>query len=183
MRSGWAISRNEGARSVGDKRAEAAPTILVINDDEEILTLFEEILREAGYNALLYSSAIRDLAEIERLQPDLIIIDYLIGHEDSGWQLLQKIKMRRATATVPIVVCTAATKLLLETSGYLLSKRRSAWSRCRSRSTSTNSSRRSSAPSRSPRSCRLRTGSSMIEPGTRPLGADCAQMAYVLHCQ
>ena len=105
------------------KRAKAAPTILVINDDEEILTLFEEILREAGYTALLYSAAIRDLAEIERLQPDLILIDYLIGHEDSGWQLLQKIKLRRATATIPIVVCTAATKLLLETSGYLLSKR------------------------------------------------------------
>ena len=31
--------------------------------------------------------------------------------------------MRRTTATIPIVVCTAATKLLLETSGYLLSKR------------------------------------------------------------
>jgi DNA-binding response OmpR family regulator len=108
---------------VGEKRAKAAPTILVINDDQEILTLFEEILREAGYNALLYSSAIRDLAEIERLQPALIIIDYLIGHEESGWQLLQKIKMRRTTATIPIVVCSASTKLLLETSGYLLSKR------------------------------------------------------------
>ena len=108
---------------MGEKRAKTAPTILVINDDEEILTLFEEILRESGYNVLLYSSAIRDLTEIERLAPDLIIIDYLIGHEESGWQLLQKIKMRRTTATIPIVVCTAATKLLLETSGYLLSKR------------------------------------------------------------
>ena len=108
---------------MGDQRAKAAPTILVINDDQEILTLFEEILREAGYNALLYSTAIRDLAEIERLKPDLIIIDYLIGHEDSGWQMLQKLKLRRATAPIPIVACTAATKLLLETSGYLLSKR------------------------------------------------------------
>jgi CheY-like chemotaxis protein len=114
---------NSGGTIVGNQRAEVAPTILVINDDQEILTLFEEILREAGYAALLYSSAIRDLAEIERLAPDLIIIDYLIGHEDSGWQLLQKLKLRRATATIPVVVCTAATKLLLETSGYLLSKR------------------------------------------------------------
>ena len=108
---------------MGEKRAKAAPTILVINDDQEILTLFEEILREAGYNVLLSSAAIRDLAEIERIQPDLIIIDYLIGNEDSGWQMLQKIKLRRGIAAIPIVVCTAATKLLLETSGYLLSKR------------------------------------------------------------
>jgi DNA-binding response OmpR family regulator len=108
---------------VDAKCGNTAPTILVINDDQEILTLFEEILREAGYQVLLYSAAIRDLSEIERLAPDLIIIDYLIGREDSGWQLLQKLKLRRATAGIPIVVCTAATKLLLETSGYLLSKR------------------------------------------------------------
>jgi DNA-binding response OmpR family regulator len=117
------LSSLGGYDRVGEKRARAAPTILVINDDQEILTLFEEILHEAGYSVLLYSSAIRDLAEIERLQPNLIIIDYLFGREESGWQLLQKIKMRRATAAIPIIVCTAATKLLLETSGYLLSKR------------------------------------------------------------
>lgn len=105
------------------KRAQAAPTVLVINDDQEILTLFGDLLGEAGYAPLLYSSAISDLAEIERLAPDLIIIDYLIGREDAGWQMLQKLKLRRATANIPIVVCTAATKLLLETSGYLLSKR------------------------------------------------------------
>ncbi len=104
-------------------KREDASRILVINDDQEILTLFEEILCEAGYTVVLYSSAINDLSEIERLGPDLIIIDYLIGSEEAGWQMLQKLKMRRATANLPIIVCTAATKLLLETSGYLLSKR------------------------------------------------------------
>lgn len=107
---------------MGEKRG-SSPKILVINDDQEILTLFEEILRDEGYTVVLYSSAINDLSEIERLGPDLIIIDYLIGSEESGWQMLQKLKMRRATANLPIVVCTAATRLLLETSGYLLSKR------------------------------------------------------------
>ena len=120
----WGQATKAGrAHSVGEKRAKSAPKILVINDDQEILTLFEEILSEVGYTTVLYSSAIHDLTEIEGHAPDLIIIDYLIGREDSGWQLLQKIKMRRATANIPIIVCTAATKLLLETSGYLLSKR------------------------------------------------------------
>ena len=120
----WEAPAGNGRKgSVGGKSGQRAPKVLVINDDQEILTLFGEILGEAGYSAVLYSSAIHDLAEIERLAPDLIIIDYLIGREDSGWQMLQKIKMRRATANLPIIVCTAATKLLLETSGYLLSKR------------------------------------------------------------
>ena len=108
---------------MGEKRTKPAPRVLVINDDQETLTLFEEILSEAGYAPVLYSSAIHDLTEIEALGPDLIIIDYLIRREESGWQMLQKIKMRRATANIPVIVCTAATKLLLETSGYLLSKR------------------------------------------------------------
>src|SRR6476659_2908928 len=109
-------------RALAGKR-ENAPRILVINDDQEILTLFEEILCEAGYTVVLYSSAIHDLSEIERLDPDLVIIDYLIGAEEAGWQMLPKLKMPAATGNLPIVVCTAATKLLLETSGYLLSKR------------------------------------------------------------
>ena len=120
----WGQSRQfERTGLVGDKRTKTAPKILIINDDQEILTLFDELLSEAGYSTVLYSSAIQDLTEIEAVAPDLIIIDYLIGREEGGWQMLQKIKMRRATANIPIIVCTAATKLLQETSGYLLSKR------------------------------------------------------------
>lgn len=96
--------------------------VMVIDDNQEILNLFEEILTEEGYSVSLYSFAVHDMAEVERINPDLIILDYLIGGEELGWQFLQKLKMRRSTADIPVVVCTAAVKAVQEMEGYLKSK-------------------------------------------------------------
>lgn len=96
--------------------------VLVVNDTQEILDLFREILEEEGYRVSLYSYAIRDLSEIEAKDPDLIILDFMIGGEDYGWQLLQKMKMNRATASIPVIVCTAAITLARELEGHLKEK-------------------------------------------------------------
>ncbi len=99
-----------------------APRIMVINDTAEILELFRDILTDEGYEVALYSFRIQDLAEVERVKPDLIILDYIIGGEATGWQTLQKLKMRRSTANIPVVICTAAAKAVHEMEGYLKSK-------------------------------------------------------------
>lgn len=96
--------------------------IMVVNDTQEILELFREILTDEGYEVFLYSYGIQDLAEVERVQPDLIILDHLIGGEAVGWQMLQKLKMRRSTATIPVIVCTAAVKAVQEMEGYMKAK-------------------------------------------------------------
>jgi DNA-binding response OmpR family regulator len=96
-----------------------ATRILVINDTQEILELFDELLREEGYDVVLYSQAIQDMREVERLQPDLIIIDYIFGVEKVGWQMVQKLRMRRSTAKIPLIVCTAAVREIREIEGFL----------------------------------------------------------------
>jgi DNA-binding response OmpR family regulator len=96
--------------------------IMVINDTQEILALFRDILTDEGYEVALYSSAIHDMEEIERVNPDLIILDFIFGHENLGFQILQKLKMRRSTARLPVVVCTAALQAVREMEGFLQSK-------------------------------------------------------------
>lgn len=96
--------------------------ILVINDTQEILTLFQDILTDEGYEAVLYSSAIHDMDEVERQNADLIILDWIFAHENLGFQMLQKLKMRRSTASIPVIVCTAALQAVREMEGYLQSK-------------------------------------------------------------
>mgnify|MGYP001774029797 CR=1 FL=1 len=96
--------------------------ILVVNDTQEILDLFREILTDEGYDVFLYSYGIQDLSEVERIKPDLIILDLLIGGETVGWQMLQKLKMRRSTASIPVIVCTAAVKAAREMEGYMRAK-------------------------------------------------------------
>ncbi len=96
--------------------------IMVVNDTQEILELFEDLLTDEGYEVALYSFGIEDLDEVERVNPDLIILDYIIGGEAVGWQMLQKLKMRRSTAGIPVIVCTAAKNQVQEMEGYLKSK-------------------------------------------------------------
>jgi DNA-binding response OmpR family regulator len=98
------------------------PHILVINDTQEILDLFREILEDEGYRVSLYSSGFSDLREIAAQAPDLVVLDLMIGGEAQGWQMLQKMKMSRATAGIPVVVCTAAVQLARDLEGHLRAK-------------------------------------------------------------
>ena len=105
------------------KNGQPRPThILVINDTQEILELFQEILQDEGYEVTLCSFAIHDIDAVVEHKPDLVILDFLIGGESHGWQMLQKMKMDRRTANIPVIVCTAALNLVRELEGHLHTK-------------------------------------------------------------
>jgi CheY-like chemotaxis protein len=96
--------------------------ILVVNDDPAILQLFQELLTEEGYDVLLdiFARQTSELIETVRsTQPDLVIMDFIIGGEASGWQLLQAARMDRSTRHIPIIVCTAAVRQVTELSTHL----------------------------------------------------------------
>jgi DNA-binding response OmpR family regulator len=99
-----------------------AKLIMVINDTEEILELFEMILSEEGYEVSLYSYQVRELDQVKKVNPDLLIVDQMIMDESPGWQLIQKMKMDQTTAKIPIVVCTAAINKIKELEGHLKEK-------------------------------------------------------------
>jgi CheY-like chemotaxis protein len=97
--------------------------IIVINDTQEILELFRAILEEEmGHEVILDSYKPHMLDVIKEILPDLIISDHVFGEEKIGFQLLQRLKMDRATARIPTIICSAAVKDLKEIEGYLMSK-------------------------------------------------------------
>lgn len=96
--------------------------ILVVNDDPAILELFHDLLVEEGYEVTLdkFTRQTGELLQsIKELEPDLVVMDFIIGREDSGWQLLQAAKMDRSTRDIPVVVCTGAVKQVTELSNHL----------------------------------------------------------------
>ncbi|MCC7451341.1 MAG: response regulator [Anaerolineae bacterium] len=96
--------------------------IVVINDNQTILRLFREILEGEGYEVFLYAYGSPDLDEIKQLKPDLIILDYIVGNEGPGWQVLQVFKMQPETATIPIIICTVWIRYVQEIEGSLNAK-------------------------------------------------------------
>ena len=94
--------------------------VLVVNDTQEILELFSDLLGELGLEVTTMSYPPRELDRVRAVDPDLIILDFVFGEKELlGWQLLQKLKMDRDLATVPIIVCSAAIRTLSELQGYL----------------------------------------------------------------
>src|SRR5436305_5520094 len=96
--------------------------ILVVNDTQEILELFRMILEGEGYEVILSGFPIQQISDVEQINPDLIILDLVFGDEKTGWQMLQMLKMQRSTATIPVIVCTAAHNEVREQEGYLFSQ-------------------------------------------------------------
>ena len=96
--------------------------ILVINDTQEILQLFEEILTGEGYEVVLHSYSTRDVELVKRVLPDLIISDHPPVDEKQAWQFLQKVKMTRETSHIPIVLCTTNSKVVADGEGHLAAK-------------------------------------------------------------
>ncbi len=82
--------------------------ILVIDDDQSILEMFQSILETEGYRVSLAKIVFEEVYEVEQRHPDLIILDFKIGSHHEGWLLLQKLKMYRPTKDIPVFLCAAA---------------------------------------------------------------------------
>jgi DNA-binding response OmpR family regulator len=96
--------------------------ILVINNSDDILALFQKILTTDNCQVFTQFFLNSDLSEVHRIQPDLIILDYYVGREGVGWEFLQLLKMDEATAKLPVLICTTAVKLAHDIAGYLATK-------------------------------------------------------------
>jgi CheY-like chemotaxis protein len=98
------------------------PRILVINASLDILNLFYDILDGQGYEVELSNYTFEGVGTVERLRPDLIILDFIREGQKEEWQLLQMLKMYEKTASIPIILCTAALLIFREQEDYFRSK-------------------------------------------------------------
>jgi DNA-binding response OmpR family regulator len=96
--------------------------ILVVNDTQELLELFRMLLEAEGYKVVLAGFPIQQISDVEDINPDLIILDLVFGDQKTGWQMLQMLKMKRSTASIPVIICTAALSAVREQEGYLVSQ-------------------------------------------------------------
>jgi CheY-like chemotaxis protein len=106
-----------------DSTTDGPRRILVVNDTDEILQLFRDIIEGMGHECVTLTYAPDDLAHVRQTNPDLAIVDFVMGGmEFRGWQLVQKLKMDPRTARIPIIICTGAKREVYEQEGWLTEK-------------------------------------------------------------
>src|SRR5271165_1142562 len=83
--------------------------VLVVDDVPGTLGLLNEALESAGYTVLLAQSAAFALSVIERITPDIILIDAIMPGMD-GFELCRIMKRNAALSGVPIIFMTGLTE-------------------------------------------------------------------------
>ncbi len=100
-----------------------AKLIVVVNDTQEILALFRDLLTGVGYEVGLRAYGKREIEEVRQIAPDLIISDWPpLDREVYGWQFIQMLKMTRETAHIPIIVCTTNLRSIQDNQAWMTSK-------------------------------------------------------------
>ncbi len=85
----------------------AGPRVLVIEDDPTVATLLMDALALDGLDVEGAPTGEAGLALALADPPDVVLLDIVLAGELDGWDVLLSLKTQRATAHVPVVVCTA----------------------------------------------------------------------------
>ncbi len=81
-------------------------TILIVDDEEDIIELIQYNLKTEGYDILTATSGEAAIEIADRDQPDLIVLDLMLPGID-GLEVTQRLKGTHATRDIPIVMLTA----------------------------------------------------------------------------
>lgn len=79
--------------------------ILAVDDDPQILALYERYLGPQGFDVVGLTDPTRALERARQLKPFAITLDIMMPGFD-GWQVLAELKRDRETRDIPVIVCS-----------------------------------------------------------------------------
>jgi CheY-like chemotaxis protein len=94
-------------------RRDSRPRVLVIDDSEDALELYRELLGFHGFRVDLAASGREGLAKASAAPPDVIVLDFSMPEMDGG-EVLRRLATDDRTRTIPVVMVTAAAELVSE---------------------------------------------------------------------
>ena len=86
----------------------AMALIYIVEDDESIREIESIALKNSNYIVSAFENAKEFYKKLDELVPDLILLDVMLPDE-SGYEIVRKLRKRPATQDVPIIMVTAKT--------------------------------------------------------------------------
>ena len=81
-------------------------SVLVVDDNIDVLMIFREILDAHGFAVETAQSGREALERLERGQPSVVLLDIMMP-EMSGLEVLERIRTNQATVDLPVIMVTA----------------------------------------------------------------------------
>jgi CheY-like chemotaxis protein len=88
----------------------AKKTVLVIDDDADLLEVAKIVLSEAGFSVLTTTTGRDGLARVRKGGIDCIILDVMMATDTEGFHIAQDLRADPKTAGIPIVMLTSVSR-------------------------------------------------------------------------
>jgi DNA-binding response OmpR family regulator len=82
------------------------PKILIIDDDPDFVAATKVVLESKDYQVLTASDGKEGLEKVKGENPDLVILDIIMPHED-GFKVCEEIKADPKLAKIPVIILTS----------------------------------------------------------------------------
>lgn len=77
--------------------------VACIDDDNNVQRLYKQYLNEQGYEAIPLYGGENVISEIEKIKPDVILLDIMLPNKD-GWEILAGIKNNPSIKKIPVIM-------------------------------------------------------------------------------
>lgn len=84
-------------------------TILVVDDEVDVVAIVRTILEANGYEALVAYSGAEALIQLAKHKPDLVVLDILMP-EIGGLEVLEHMRETPSLAQIPVILLTTKTE-------------------------------------------------------------------------
>jgi putative two-component system response regulator len=97
----------------------AAPKIVLVDDTTASLQVLRETLDGCGYKLFIAKDGASALSIVQKVQPDLILLDILLPDMD-GYEVCRRLKLDETTRRIPVIFLTALADAADESKGLSL---------------------------------------------------------------
>jgi two-component system phosphate regulon response regulator PhoB len=94
-------------------------TILVVDDERDLVSLLDFNLRQAGFETVLATNGEQALQAVRRRAPDLVLLDLMLP-DIPGTEVCRQLKSDARTKGIPVVMLTARGEELDRVVGFEL---------------------------------------------------------------
>ncbi len=104
----WEVTQRDaedGARYVVIQAALSGPLVLVIDDNEGLVSLLQRYLTDEACRVVVATTGAEGLRLALELRPAAVVLDIMMP-DMHGWAVLQELRAHRQTAQVPVIICS-----------------------------------------------------------------------------
>jgi signal transduction histidine kinase/DNA-binding response OmpR family regulator len=99
------VEEDPANNPVEQSSSEQQKSIMVIEDDPQVISLYQRYLQNQGFKVIPVTDATKAVQQALDSTPDAITLDIMMPNMD-GWQVLHALKSSPQTRDIPVIVCS-----------------------------------------------------------------------------